>query len=95
MAHSKIRDYKKEHIRDRYNMSLDEYQSMLDCQDGKCKLCGLILDSSTKALKPHIDHCHKTGDIRGMLCHNCNAGLGHFKDSIELLNKAEEYLNGY
>jgi hypothetical protein len=39
-----------------------------------------------------IDHCHKTGKIRGLLCKDCNIGLGHFKDNIKLLQKAEEYL---
>lgn len=95
MGHIKNRNHKKEHLKDRYNMSLEDYQSMLDGQDNKCKLCNIVLDSSCKALKPHIDHCHITGVIRGMLCHNCNAGLGHFKDSIVLLDKAKEYLNGY
>lgn len=39
-----------------------------------------------------IDHNHQTGKVRGLLCHHCNVGLGHFKDNIELLNSALDYL---
>lgn len=42
-----------------------------------------------------VDHCHITGNIRGLLCRHCNAGLGLFKDNIELLEKALSYLKSY
>jgi len=41
-----------------------------------------------------IDHCHKTGDVRGVLCNNCNLGIGLFKDNVERLRKAIKYLGG-
>ena len=47
----------------------------------------------TESLVLAIDHCHSTGKIRGLLCDRCNHGLGHFKDDINLLIKAIEYLN--
>jgi hypothetical protein len=55
---------------------------------GKCDLCG---ESSTRTF--HIDHCHTTGKIRGVLCSTCNSGLGMFKDSQRLLVAAIDYLN--
>ena len=52
-----------------------------------CLLCGI------KTEKLVIDHCHKTKRVRGLLCHQCNSGLGHFKDNTEFLLKAVEYLS--
>ena len=60
---------------------------------GKCDICGVDGDGRWKILS--IDHCHKTNQFRGMLCNNCNHGLGKFKDDIELLQKAMDYLIQY
>lgn len=59
----------------------------LDSFDGKCELCEVEIE------KPHLDHCHETGKIRGWLCRNCNVGLGMFKDDTEILQKAIKYLS--
>lgn len=56
-------------------------------QEGKCKICNIEKD------KLCVDHCHTTGKIRGLLCDNCNHGLGKFKDNTDFLNKAINYLN--
>lgn len=53
----------------------------------KCGICG------TTDGRLHVDHCHTTGQVRGLLCRTCNIGLGHFKDSPELLGLAAAYLN--
>ena len=63
-----------------------EYERLLAQQDSKCGIC------SRELAPPHIDHDHKTGKLRGLLCFNCNVGLGHFQDSPELLAKAMAYL---
>ena len=60
-------------------------------QNGKCAICGCTLDSNTKTTMA-CDHDHKTGLLRGLLCIQCNVGLGQFKDSTERLQKAIEYL---
>jgi hypothetical protein len=52
-----------------------------------CAICG------TKGVKLHIDHCHMTNHVRGLLCHNCNTGLGLFKDDVRLLAAAIAYLD--
>lgn len=75
-----------------YGLTLPEYEKILESQGGKCKICGLNKEGEFKSLS--VDHCHKTGRIRGILCTRCNTGLGNFKDDIELLKKAIEYLKG-
>lgn len=55
---------------------------------GKCQLC----DESLNVEHSHIDHCHKTLRIRGILCRKCNVGLGMFRDNIHILYKAIVYL---
>lgn len=73
-----------------YNLTLEEYYSLY--KDGAfCSICGISEYENNKKLA--IDHCHKTGIVRGLLCNNCNHGLGKFKDSIQLLSKAIDYLN--
>jgi hypothetical protein len=58
-------------------------------QNSECKICNTDLS----ATKSNVDHCHKTGMIRGYLCYGCNCGLGQLKDSIELLGKSTAYLH--
>ena len=77
------------HIKRRYGISEEEYKRILESQYGKCAICGLIAQNIRGF---HIDHNHIEKRIRGILCGNCNIGLGQFKDSIESLEKAIEYL---
>ena len=64
---------------------------MLAAQHGKCAICGGNR-SIKDTFRLGIDHDHATGRIRGLLCGNCNIGLGHFDDSPGLLEKAADYL---
>lgn len=78
----------------KYGMSIDDYDKMLEEQGGKCLICSSEDVSRTNtSYRLFVDHCHATGKVRGLLCHHCNAGLGHFKDSVELLQKAIGYLH--
>lgn len=77
---------RRAHLQARYKLSLDEVSAVLIAQDSKCLICQELLE------KYHIDHCHDTGRIRGILCGKCNMGLGLFKDSPELLSRAVKYL---
>jgi DNA-directed RNA polymerase subunit RPC12/RpoP len=71
---------------------------MLAVQDNKCAICGKEDDtvlSSGAYKRLAVDHCHKTGKLRGILCENCNRGIGMFKDNQELLEQAIRYLNQF
>jgi hypothetical protein len=70
----------------RYGLSKEDFYLLKKEQDGKCKICGREMK------KYNIDHCHKTGKIRGILCTSCNMGIGMFKDDVELLEKVISYL---
>lgn len=75
-----------------YGLSEAELEAMNEAQDGKCKICGKAESGRTERGRLYIDHCHTTGRVRGLLCHQCNAGLGMFKDNVEFLLAAVEYL---
>lgn len=74
-----------------YNVTLEEYDLMLDQQNGGCAICGSPQGEGRSGIL-HVDHCHTTGRIRGLLCGNCNKALGCMKDSSDLLRKGAEYL---
>ena len=83
------------YLNKRYNVTPEEYEAKLKQQDYKCAICNKDVTENLRnkvitALS--LDHDHKTNKIRDLLCFNCNAGLGQFKDSFELLFKAYEYL---
>ena len=80
----------KNHLRTKYNITPEQYAEMLTKQDGKCAICGREPNWGKKKLD--VDHCHKTGKIRGLLCSDCNIGLANFKDSPELMQKATNYV---
>lgn len=67
---------------------LDRYNSMLIAQDYKCQIC-----SKTPVRKLNVDHCHTTGKVRGLLCGNCNRGLGLFFDNPDLMLSAIKYVS--
>jgi hypothetical protein len=73
------------HLKRRYGIGADEFDALVEQQGGVCAICG-------KEAPEHVDHSHETGEVRGVLCFNCNGGLGQFKDSIELLTNAVTYL---
>lgn len=74
----------------RYNLSPEEYDAMVAEQDGKCAICGGTETYEHKSLC--VDHDHRTGEVRGLLCSRCNKALGAFFDSQALLNSAANYL---
>jgi hypothetical protein len=77
-------------IRKLYGMSLLQYDIILKSQDGKCAIC-FRADPTGKG-SFHVDHCHQTGEVRGLLCSRCNMMIGMASDSIEVLLRAVSYL---
>lgn len=81
-------------LRENFNLSLEQYREMHDGQNGKCAICGLpetqMRSGKVKALA--VDHNHTTGSIRGLLCSDCNTGIGKLKDDAKILRQAAEYL---
>lgn len=77
-----------------YKINYAEYTEMLQNQNEKCAICGSegFKMQAHHKIKLVVDHCHSTGRVRGMLCHNCNRGLGLFQDSVEFLQSASSYL---
>jgi len=73
----------------------EEYQALFDKQAGQCAICGVREGHRScrgRECRLAIDHDHRTGAIRGLLCNNCNRGLGRFKDSVDVLKAALRYL---
>jgi len=77
-------------LKNKYNLTPEQYDMMVSKQKHRCAICGLHQSELLRRLD--IDHNHKTNVNRGLLCNNCNRGIGVFKDSIELLDKAKKYL---
>lgn len=73
----------------KYGLSSQEYEAHLKKQNYKCKICETVPE---KINRLYVDHCHTSKKVRGLLCHHCNTGLGHFRDNTLLLSKAIEYL---
>ena len=78
-------------LKTQYGMSLETYSEMLKEQDHSCAICKTNEAEVFKQVL-YVDHCHNTGKIRGLLCMQCNAGLGKFKDSLNMLEAAKDYL---
>ena len=76
----------------RYGIVPEQFEAILVAQGGRCAVCGV---AESGARDWHMDHDHYTGEPRGILCVRCNGGLGLFKDSPALLEKAAHYLRQY
>lgn len=77
-----------------YGITPEEWEELFDSQGRVCAICM----SSKSGFSPsnfHVDHCHTTNVVRGILCGKCNVGLGHFRDEIATLERAIEYLRKY
>ncbi|EAU0371747.1 TPA: endonuclease VII domain-containing protein [Salmonella enterica subsp. enterica] len=79
-----------------YGITHEEYKQMWAKQEGVCKICGEPETSAYKGVTKMlaVDHNHQTGEIRGLLCNNCNRGIGLLREDREILKIAIEYLGG-
>lgn len=82
------------YLRRNYGLELKDYRRMRDEQQGRCAICGGegFLMGKKHKMKLVVDHDHKTGAVRGLLCHNCNRALGLFHDDVNVFTNAIQYL---
>lgn len=71
-----------------YGLSKEQFYIILKKQKEKCAICSIFINDRCS-----VDHNHITGKARGLLCNNCNSGIGMFEDNVFLLNQAIKYLN--
>lgn len=74
----------------KYGITEQQFHDMLSDQCGRCAICATHFETSRKT---HIDHCHTSKKVRGVLCHTCNVMIGMAKDSVQTLENAIYYLN--
>lgn len=82
---------KRHVLKRKYSLSLEEFERLYLLQNGRCAIC----DQEEVGKLLSVDHDHETGKVRGLLCCNCNRGLGIFKDDLTLLNKASDYIRAH
>jgi hypothetical protein len=88
----------KQHANDikrHYGLSLEQYNELLARQACQCRICGKQHDPSVKRGRLYVDHCHKSGKVRALLCGGCNSMLGHANDEAAILLKAIDYLRAF
>ena len=73
-----------------YILTDEDLVRLYEEQEHRCAICGVHESDLKKRLA--IDHCHETGEVRGLLCFNCNTGLGKLGDSVDGLQRALDYL---
>jgi hypothetical protein len=93
----KYRTYFRNHrIKKTYGITQEQYEQMLKDQGGVCAICGRLPNGSNHVEQSLvIDHCHTTNKVRGLLCNNCNSGMGMIGDTVEHLEAAIEYLKKF
>jgi hypothetical protein len=86
--------YQRDHQREKkYGLSKEAFNAILETQNFRCAACGTDLTVlSSKNI--HVDHCHVTGHIRGILCHGCNTALGLMRNDTGLILRLASYLDG-
>lgn len=85
----------KSHLKQTYGLTVEQYEQMVMAQGGKCAICGHPPDPASSIIKfrrLHVDHNHVTGKVRELLCHCCNAGIGHFEEDPSRLEAGAAYV---
>lgn len=85
---------RKSYLKQKYGLTVEAFEEMLMFQNGVCAICHRA-ETINGFENLSVDHDHKTGEIRGLLCHSCNVGLGKFQDDPLRLEKAIEYLRRF
>lgn len=82
---------RSDNLKKHYGITVSKFDDMLTAQNNACAICGTTTPQGPGKIF-HVDHCHKTQRIRGLLCHHCNCGIGNLKDSPEIIKAALQYL---
>lgn len=88
---NQILDFNKR-LKGCYKLSSLDYENLMYSQDNRCAICGEYWKPDKQSRRLSIDHNHETGKIRGLLCRNCNTGIGMLKDNIQTIQNALDYL---
>lgn len=88
--HPRYTKIKIKHRCKKFGITVEQYETLIKNQGDCCAICNTYSSKFSRVLS--IDHDHTTNKVRGLLCSNCNLGLGYFKDNPELLEKAIEYV---
>lgn len=88
-----IDSFRRRNLKNCFGITVEEYKAILDKQDNKCALCDKDFEGLASRLI-HLDHCHTTNRIRGILCMKCNVALGMLGDNEESFIKVLAYLRG-
>lgn len=86
------RSARKSHLKTKYGITPAQFDEMLRNQNGRCAICMDEVAGDSRGFRPHIDHCHSTGRVRGILCSRCNKGIGSLRDDAEIVQRALSYL---
>lgn len=89
-------------FRTKYGITVEEYWALAEAQGHRCAICGCTKETAmrgrvsqhTDEFWLHVDHDHESGKVRGLLCMECNTGLGKFRDDVSVLSAAISYLRG-
>ena len=86
-----------QYLKRQYGLTFEEFDAMLSKQDNCCAICGTDKPSKNRGRtrRFHVDHCHTTGKIRGLLCKSCNIALGEVEDNIHILKSMIQYLESH
>ncbi len=84
----------KAELKFHYEITVEQYEEISLLQDHVCLICRTFIPSA-RAKRLFLDHDHSTGELRALLCHFCNAGLGYFKENIQLFERAIQYVQEF
>lgn len=91
LAYAKdMKNKRKHYLNKAYKLTLEEWNDLATKQENRCAICGKHRQEIFRGLM--VDHDHKTGKVRGLLCFHCNAGMGNLRDDVQILQKAIAYL---
>jgi hypothetical protein len=82
-------------LKKNFGITIEQYNVLFETQNGKCAICGLEHNGYARSGRKQnfaVDDCHQTGRVRGLLCGNCNLGIGNLRDNPDILRAAAAYL---